>query len=726
MWAYRDDQRVTVALDGVFVVAQVEDDAFHMARPERMEPRIGLSLDGTLPAARLTDSTLPGPYLAVARAIQTADATQGWRHIRVLDRSGATLFEHDFARQGTSGWSAVGGAWFLTPDGVAATPLTGFIGTTLVDLPDGARVEATLTRGRTGAVVVGGDGRDGGALVMVRPEHRDVILWRLDEGHWQGPLGGGAYARPWLSVVKDLLRHLLSPYLIALVVGTSFLLLGYLWQIARRQGPPDDAANRPRSNPAALFTAVAIAAATTISALLVADLLLERIPHVQDSVGYLFQAKVFAAARLWAPLPAVPDAFWHEFIVMDEARWFAKYPPGFPMVLALGVLAGFPWVVNPILAGLSSLMLFRLGSAIDRPMTGVVAAGLFLISPFALGLNGSFMAHTAGLAFLLLFLLGYVHSEGGSRGASLVAGAAFGMAFLIRPWTAIVFVLPFAIDLAYRFADDGRRSMRQIALLAAGAAPFVGLWLAYNTVMAGGPLHNTMELWWSFDRLGFGPDRGLAGHTPFGGLLNTLRNMGELNRHLFGWPAAFTLAFALVPFALGRATRWDRLLLASAACVMVGYFFWWADGVMYGPRFYFEAIGPLLLLSGRGLQVLVQAGSAPGRVLAPTLLVVLIAGGTALYLPPWVAALKGYNYVHRGPVNVVERSGISNAIVLIDPGPAQQWWNYGMVFSANSPFLDNDVIYARDRPSVDLTGLRAAFPGRRIVRLVGDRLVPAD
>jgi len=717
---------VAIALEGEFVVAHVEGAAFAVARPPRMEPRLGLYLDGTLPAARLADSTLPEPYLALARGIQTVDATQGWRHIRVQDGGGAPLFEHDFARHGTSGWAASGGAWFLTPDGVAATPLAGFIGTTLADLPNGARIDATLARGRAGAIAVGSDGRAGGVLVMVRPEHRDVILWRLDEGHWQGPIGGGPYARPWLSAVKDLLRHLLSPYLIALVVGMVFLLIGHLWQTARRSDPRIGESDRPPADRWALLAAVAIAALTTVSALLVADLLLERIPHVQDSVGYLFQAKVFAAGRLWAPVPPVPEAFWHEFIVMDETRWFAKYPPGFPMILALGVLAGFPWVVNPILAGMASLLLFRLGSAIDRPMTGVVAASLFLISPFALGLNGSFMAHTAGLAFLLLFLLGYAHSEGQSRGASLVAGAAFGIALLIRPWTAIVFGIPFAVDLAYRFADDPRRSMRQIALLGAGAAPFLGLWFGYNTVMAGGPLHNTMELWWSFDRLGFGPDRGLGGHTPFGGLLNTLRNVAEMNRHLFGWPGALTLMFALVPFALGRASRWDRLLLASAACVMVGYFFWWADGVMYGPRFYFEAMGPLLLLSGRGLHVLAQAGSAPGRVLAPAMLVVLVAGATALYLPPWIGALNGYNYVHRGPVSAVERSGISDALVLVDPGSIQQWWNYGMVFSANSPFLDNDVIYARATPSVDLAKLRAAFPERRIVRLVADRLIPAD
>jgi hypothetical protein len=40
---------------------------------------------------------------------------------------------------------------------------------------------------------------------------------------------------------------------------------------------------------------------------------------------------------------------------MRDERWFGKYPPGFPAVLALGVLAGAPWLVNPVAAALAVL-----------------------------------------------------------------------------------------------------------------------------------------------------------------------------------------------------------------------------------------------------------------------------------------------------------------------------------------------------------------------------------
>ena len=50
---------------------------------------------------------------------------------------------------------------------------------------------------------------------------------------------------------------------------------------------------------------------------------------------------------------------------------------------------------------------------------------------------------------------------------------------------------------------------------------------------------------------------------------------------------------------------------------MVGYFY---DGVLYGPRYVYEAFPPLLLLTGRGLHVLGEvAGDALERLRQPRL-----------------------------------------------------------------------------------------------------------
>jgi hypothetical protein len=146
---------------------------------------------------------------------------------------------------------------------------------------------------------------------------------------------------------------------------------------------------------------------------------------------------------------------------------------------------------------------------------------------------------------------------------------------------------------------------------------------------------------------------------------------------------------------------------------------------MYGPRFYHEATGFLCLLTAGGLARLGQIGDAPMRVLAGALLVLLLGVNVAIYLPMQIASLYGYNYVSHKKLDAVERAGVHNAVVFVDTGRPNEWWEYGMVFSANSPWLDTDVIYARDLGPQDAR-LMALYPGRAFYRLNGTTLSRID
>ena len=453
----------------------------------------------------------------------------------------------------------------------------------------------------------------------------------------------------------------------------------------------------------------------------VAYVILERLPHVQDSVAYLFQAKVFARGQLWAPLPELPEFFEHEFVVMRDGRWFAKYPPGFPAILALGVLAGVPWLVNPLCAAASVVLLFLIGRRLGGVATGLVSALLALTSPFLIFLSGSFMSHSAGLLLALAFTWLFLRREHGW--SALAAGAALGLGMLVRPWTMAVIAAPFAVVALADLVRLKSLAFRRYAMMAGGFLPFLAVWLAYNAILTGSPLSNTMELWWKFDRVGFGADHGPFGFWPADGFANTSRNLGLLLTHLYGWPPFATLFFVTLPFVGGRARRTDPLLLAGFLALVAGYFVWWADGVMYGPRFLYEGIGFLFILTGRGVVELeaITRGTLerlglrarwPGPAVATAALGFLVALNATLYLPAQFALHRGYNYVNRGSLNAVEAAGIHNALVFTDTGGPYDWWWYGMVFSANSPFLDSDVIFARDRGPAENARLLAAFPDR--------------
>jgi hypothetical protein len=701
-----DPLEVRVRLEGTSAVALIEDGAIAAVDVPRLESgRVALYVEAQ--PVTLGAVGLPNPLWQALTAVYSADADQAWRSVRLHSPDGALLYEHDFRRNGTTGWSDRRQSWFRDLFGDAATGWSGFLAGPETPWREG-ELYATLQRGRNGAgLVVGGDGSGEGLFLLVRPVHRDFMWWQLKEGVWHGPLAGGAFLRPWYSALKDLLRLLLKPYFAALLLGGAVVLVG---RLVRRGRDAPAAETDGWLTAAGLPLAVSLAAATLGVTAFIADTLLERMPHVQDSVAYYFQAQIFAMRRLWADLPPLPEFFVHEFVLMRDGRWFGKYPPGFPLVLAAGVLAGVPWLVNPVLGAVASLATYGVGARAAGRATGLLAALLLLFSPFFLFLSGSFMAHTAGLAFTMLFALAY------TRDRALLAGLALGMSATVRPYTALLLAIPFGIDLLLRLRRERPATLRFGALMALGLAPPLALFVGWSWVMTGTPTGNTMELWWPTDKLGFGSDKGLFGHTPLNGLYNSLRNLNELSRHAYGWPALFTFLFAFVPFATGRATRSDLLWLGSWFCLMLGYFFWWADGVMYGPRFYLEAMGFLALLTARGVLLL-------GPIVGPILLGALLIVNATFYLPLHLPGLRGYNFVSRVSQQAVERAGVSNAVVFVDAGPVNEWWNYGMVFSANTPRLDTDVIYARDlgarnRELMDL------YPNRNFYRLRKTALEP--
>ncbi|HLZ07982.1 MAG TPA: hypothetical protein VKT80_05295, partial [Chloroflexota bacterium] len=239
--------------------------------------------------------------------------------------------------------------------------------------------------------------------------------------------------------------------------------------------------------------------------------------------------------------------------------------------------------------------------------------------------------------------------------------------------------------------------------------------------------------------VGFGPGHGPWGFTPIDALNNTSRNLSELLEHGMGWPFFLALSFPMIPFLSGRARTWDWLFLLGVLGVVGGYALWWADGIMYGPRFYYEGFGFLLLLTARGIDTAVElAGGDPvaperprrrssvAQIAIVCAVVGLIAYNVGYYLPGQWNLYHGYNYVSRKKIDAVEQAGLHNALVFTNVGLPYEWWEYGEVFSANDPLLQGDVVYARDFGNVVDRQLLRDFPGRSVYRLNGVDLRPLD
>ena len=114
----------------------------------------------------------------------------------------------------------------------------------------------------------------------------------------------------------------------------------------------------------------------------VSERVFEKMPHIEDEMAYVWQAQVATTGRLMLSSPPVPKSMMIPFVVDYQGNRFGKYPPGWPVALALGLALGARAWVNPILGGISVWLTYRLGKKLFNERVALLAAFLTLTSPF--------------------------------------------------------------------------------------------------------------------------------------------------------------------------------------------------------------------------------------------------------------------------------------------------------------------------------------------------------
>ncbi len=276
----------------------------------------------------------------------------------------------------------------------------------------------------------------------------------------------------------------------------------------------------------------------------------ERLPHLEDEVAYLFQARTLAGGQLVVETPQPRLAYWQPFIVDYEGNRFGKYSLGWPAQLALGVLLGEEWIVNACLAALTVALVYRLGREIFNVETGAVAAALVAFSPAAVLLNATLMGHSAALFWTVLFVYAYWRTERGRHPVrwGLIAGVALGLVLINRPATGAALAVPFAAYSLVRLARVAWPALRRrapatplrrltvaftaLALLTLAIGMIIPL---YNAAATGDPARNLYRFVWDYDRIGFGEGYGRHGHTLEKGVRHMRFDLSVTAADLFGW-----------------------------------------------------------------------------------------------------------------------------------------------------------------------------------------------
>src|SRR5262249_28842089 len=96
--------------------------------------------------------------------------------------------------------------------------------------------------------------------------------------------------------------------------------------------------------------AVCIALLTCISSLLISKIVLKTFPNSGDEFAYLFQSQTFLHGRIWNDPPPISGIFSPFHIIETTDIWAGKFPPGWPLIIALFSSIGVKaWIVNPAL-----------------------------------------------------------------------------------------------------------------------------------------------------------------------------------------------------------------------------------------------------------------------------------------------------------------------------------------------------------------------------------------
>lgn len=378
----------------------------------------------------------------------------------------------------------------------------------------------------------------------------------------------------------------------------------------------------------------AVAAVAFVAAAFVSWWAFEGQPFTSDEMAQQFHARVIASGHLAAQAEPLRE-FFNTAPVFDRGAWFSQYPVGGPAVIALGVLVGAPWLVNPVLLAVTAVLLHRALARVADEFVARAAAILFVASPMVLVMAGSQMNHVATLAFATLALWAVLEWDVAATSmrqlqTAAVTGVALGLIALVRPLDAALVGACVAGFQALRAWSEPSRWRSLVVQCVAGAVP-VAVLLWANARTTGSPLLFGYEaLNGAGHGLGFHVDPTGDEHTPLRGLILTSGYLMRLSLYLFEWPLPGVLVIAAGLAALRQPTRRDVLLAALLASFLVGYAAYWFDGFFAGPRFLFTAVPAFVYFAVRAPDMVAGGSAARGAAQLVLPLCLLMA-----WLGPW-------------------------------------------------------------------------------------------
>ena len=476
-------------------------------------------------------------------------------------------------------------------------------------------------------------------------------------------------------------------------------------------------------------------ALATAASLVVMLVVFDRVPHVSDSITYYFMAKMFAAGHLSLPEQAWPEFVTYHFFI-DDGRMYGIFPPGWPLVLAPGMLLGVPWLVTPLLSGGLALVTVWLARRLISEPAARLTPVIYLFSPFFLFQGSEYMAHplaallTAGGALIMARAW---QQRNLSPWLSALLGFCAGWLLMTRPLEGVIGA---AVLAAFGLGTLATRRLRLRQLVPAATVSLLLLvaLLGYNHHLTGSSMLFPQDLFFiktdpspKCHSLGFGefigcitehgPDVYEDGYNPANAWTTTHRRLASLYTHFMGWPLLVLLPVLALLLIRRRRTAvglWLWFILWTGVYALFYY-----HGNCYGPRMLYAAFPALVMLAA---MVLSHIGDGLASVKTPSqfrrlrwylvivLLVVMTGTAAMVSIPQLGKVYHRFRNIDRRLQKAVQEADVHNVVVFV-PGTDV---DYGLGFMFNDPDFNGDVVYAQSWGDQDY--IFARYMGRRGLR----------
>ncbi len=390
----------------------------------------------------------------------------------------------------------------------------------------------------------------------------------------------------------------------------------------------------------------------SIAILLTSQITLRDFPNSGDEYSYLISAQLFSVGKLSVPSPQHME-FFHFFHIINDGKFYGKYPFGWPFFLMFGVLLGFPAISNLAFGVLTLAVVYLIAREVFTERVARIALLLMATSSYFIFNSASYFSHPSSLFFSSLFAYVYLKNLKKERGRNwLLLGILAGISFNIRYLDAFAVVSAFALHYVFT-AVKGKKPIQGISrdfiLFLVGFSILFSVFISYNYLQTGDPFLTPFGL---YER---SVDTGAFTIRPILTIIDICLFRRLLSLNLW---VPLCILFMYIALAEGKKREMGCLLL-TVFCFMVFAYMVYSMylGNEYGPRYLYSASFAVFVLMAAGIERL--KGKGFGWVLWAVILanLVLFAHFSLIFND----MVNG----RMGVYDAVKERGISNALVFL-------------------------------------------------------------